>query len=52
MAAQSRQIDETSGNGGYDLFKKDTSENFSSCPAIFVHGRNDENFGMKIYYDF
>ena len=25
---------------------------FSSCHAIFVHGRNDENFGMKIYYDF
>ena len=24
MAAQSRQTDETSGNGGYDLFKKDT----------------------------
>ena len=24
MAAQSRQTDETSGNGGHDLFKKDT----------------------------
>ena len=21
-------------------------------PAIFVHGCNDQNFGMKIYYDF
>jgi len=28
-----------------------TLKTFSSCPAIFVHGRNDENFGMKIYYD-
>ena len=27
-------------------------ETFSSCPAIFVHGRSDENFGIKIYYDF
>ena len=28
------------------------SINLLSCPAIFVRGRNDENFGMKNYYDF
>ena len=26
-------------------------ETFSSCPAIFVHVRNDENFGMNMIFN-
>ena len=40
---------------GYNVFLRalgKKGETFSSCLAIFVHGRNDQNFGMKIYYDF